>query len=67
MRVSHICTSATRGHIVPVPGDDDDGDDDDDDDDEYSVVGGMELDRRNRSTQRKPAPVPLFPPQNPRD
>jgi hypothetical protein len=27
------------------------------------VFGGMRTDRRNRSTQRKPAPVPLCPAQ----
>jgi hypothetical protein len=33
----------------------------DDDDDECGATGGM-LGRGNRSTRRKPAPVPLCPP-----
>jgi hypothetical protein len=40
-------------------------DDDDDDDDECGAVGGMRTGRGNRSTRRKPAPVPLCPPQVP--
>jgi hypothetical protein len=40
--------------IVPAPGDYDDGD-----------IGGMMIGRGNRSTWRKPAPVPLCPPQTP--
>jgi hypothetical protein len=39
---------------VPAPGDYDDGE-----------IGGMMIDRGNRSTRRKPAPVPLCPPQTP--
>jgi hypothetical protein len=39
--------------IVPAPGDYDDGE-----------IGGM-IGRGNRSTQRKPTPVPLCPPQTP--
>jgi hypothetical protein len=31
--------------------------------DERGVVGGMRIGRGNRSTWRKPAQVPLFPPQ----
>jgi hypothetical protein len=38
---------------VPAPGDYDDGE-----------IGGM-IGRGNRSTRRKPAPVPLCPPQTP--
>jgi hypothetical protein len=38
---------------VPAPGDYDE------------EIGGMMIARGNRSTQRKPAPVPLCPPQNP--
>jgi hypothetical protein len=34
-------------------------------DDDYGGVGGMRIDRGNRSTRRKPAPVPLCPPQIP--
>jgi hypothetical protein len=31
------------------------------------AVGGMRIGRENPSTQRKPAPVPLCPPQIPHD
>jgi hypothetical protein len=37
------------------------------DDDEYGVVGGMRIGRGNRSTRRKPAPVPLCLPQIPHE
>jgi hypothetical protein len=37
------------------------------DDDECGAVGGMRIGRWNRSTRRKPAPVPFYPSQNPRD
>jgi hypothetical protein len=37
------------------------------DDDECGVVGGMRIGRGNRSIRRKPAPVPLCPPQIPHD
>jgi hypothetical protein len=40
--------------IVSAPGDYDDGE-----------IGGMMTGRGNRSTRRKPAPVPLCPPQTP--
>jgi hypothetical protein len=46
-------TAATTRPIVPAPGDYDDGE-----------IGGM-IGRGNRSTRRKPAPVPLCPPQTP--
>jgi hypothetical protein len=46
------CTTATSRPIVPAPGDYDD-----------LEIGGMIIGRGNRSTRRKPAPVPLFPPQ----
>jgi hypothetical protein len=36
-------------------------------DDAYGAVGGMMIGRGNRSTRRKPAPVPLCPPQIPHD
>jgi hypothetical protein len=36
-------------------------------DDDYGAVGGMRIGRGNRSTLRKPAPVPLCPPQIPHD
>jgi hypothetical protein len=46
---------STAASIVPAPGDyDDDGE-----------IGGMIIDRGNRSARRKPAPVPLCPPQTP--
>jgi hypothetical protein len=44
--------------IVPAP-DVDDGD--------CEAIGGMKIIRGNRSTQRKPAPMPLCPPQIPHD
>jgi hypothetical protein len=33
------------------------------DDDECETVGGMRIGKGNRSSRRKPAPVPLYPPQ----
>jgi hypothetical protein len=47
-------TSATNSPIVLAPGDYDDGE-----------FGGMMICRGNRSTRRKPAPVPLCPAQTP--
>jgi hypothetical protein len=47
-------TAVTNRPIVPTPGDYDDGE-----------TGGMMIGRGNRSTRRKPAPVPLCPPQTP--
>jgi hypothetical protein len=46
-------TAPTNRPIVPAPGDYDDGE-----------IGGM-IGRGNRSIRRKPAPVPLCPPQTP--
>jgi hypothetical protein len=46
-------TAATNTPIVPAPRDYDDGE-----------IDGM-IGRGNRSTRRKPAPVPLCPPQTP--
>jgi hypothetical protein len=46
-------TAATNRPIVLAPGDYDDGE-----------IGGM-IGKGNRSTRRKPAPVPLCPPQTP--
>jgi hypothetical protein len=37
------------------------------DEDDCGAVGGMKIGRGNRSTQRKPAPAPLCPPQIPHD
>jgi hypothetical protein len=45
-------TAATNTPIVPAPGNYD------------GEIGGM-IGRGNRSTRRKPAPVPLCPPQTP--
>jgi hypothetical protein len=47
-------TTATSRPIVPAPGDYDNGE-----------ICGMMIGRENRSTRRKPAPVPLCPPQTP--
>jgi hypothetical protein len=46
-------TAATNRPIVPAPGDYGD-----------EEIGGM-IGRGSRSSRRKPAPVPLFPPQTP--
>jgi hypothetical protein len=45
--------AATNRPVVPAPGDYDDGE-----------IGGM-IGKGSRSTRRKPAPVPLCPPQTP--
>jgi hypothetical protein len=47
-------TTATSRFIVPVSGDYNAGE-----------IGGMMIGRGNQSTRRKPAPVPLCPPQIP--
>jgi hypothetical protein len=47
-------TAATNRTIVAAPGDYDDGE-----------IGGMMISWGNRSTRRKPDPVPLCPPQTP--
>jgi hypothetical protein len=57
VRLSPLGTSVTIWPIVPAP----------DDDDECGAVGGMRTGRGNRSTQRRPAPVPLRTPQIPHD
>jgi hypothetical protein len=51
VQLGALCTAATTRPIVPAP-------------DDYDVgeIGGM-VGRGNRSTRRKPAPVPLWPPQ----
>jgi hypothetical protein len=52
VRLSPLGTSATDGLLYqPRMIDDDD----------YGAVGGMRIGRGNRSTRRKPAPVPLCP------
>jgi hypothetical protein len=43
--------------------DDDDDDDDEDDEDDCGAIGGMRIGWGNRSTMRKPHPVPICPPQ----
>jgi hypothetical protein len=53
VQLGPLGTEATNRSIVPAPGDYVDGE-----------IGGM-IGRGNRSTRRKPAPVPLCPPQNP--
>jgi hypothetical protein len=47
-------TTATNMPIVPAPGDYDD-----------EQIGGMMIGRGNRSTRRKPVPVPLCLPRTP--
>jgi hypothetical protein len=53
VQLGPLGTAAINRPIVPAPGDYDDG-----------GIGGM-ISRGNRSTRRKPAPVPLCPPQTP--
>jgi hypothetical protein len=57
VRLSPLGTLATSWPIVQAPADDD----------ECGAVGGMRIGRENRSIWRKPAPVPLYPPQIPHD
>jgi hypothetical protein len=52
VQLGPLGTAATNRSIVPAPGDYD------------GEIGGM-IGRGNRSTRRKPAPVPLCPPQTP--
>jgi hypothetical protein len=54
VQLGPLGTAATNMPIVPTPGDYDDGE-----------IGGMMIGRGNRSTRRKPAPVPLCLPQTP--
>jgi hypothetical protein len=56
MQLGSLGTAATDWLTVPAPGDYDNGE-----------FGGMKIGRGNRSTRRKPAPVPLCPPQIPLD
>jgi hypothetical protein len=37
------------------------------DEDDYGAIRGMKIGRGNRSTRRKPAPAPHYPPQIPHD
>jgi hypothetical protein len=52
IQLGPLCSAATNRPIVPAPGNYDDGE-----------FGGMMIGKRNRSTRRKPAPVPLCVPQ----
>jgi hypothetical protein len=54
VQLGPLGTVGTNSPIVPTPGDYDDGE----------IVGIM-IGRGNRSTRRKPAPMPLCPPQTP--
>jgi hypothetical protein len=54
VQLGPLGTAATNRPIVPVPGDYYDGE-----------IGGMMIGMGNRSTRRKPAPIPLCPPQTP--
>jgi hypothetical protein len=51
VQLGPLGSTATSRPIVPAPGDYDDGE-----------IGGMMIGMGNRSTPRKPAPVPLCPP-----
>jgi hypothetical protein len=51
VQLGPLGTAATNRPIVPAPGDYDDG-----------KIGGM-ISRGNGNTRRKPAPMPLCPPQ----
>jgi hypothetical protein len=53
VQVGPLGTAATNGPIVSAPGDYD------------GEISGMMIGRGNRSTRRKPAPLPLCPPQTP--
>jgi hypothetical protein len=50
VQLGPLFTSPTNGPILPPPGDNEDGEFD-----------GMMIGRENRSTRRKPVPVPLCP------
>jgi hypothetical protein len=56
VQLGPLGTAATNRPIVPAPGD-------------YvnEEIGGMMIGKGNRSTRRKPAPVPLYPPQIPHE
>jgi hypothetical protein len=58
VRLSPLGTAATTG-LLYQPQMIDEGD--------CGEIGGMKIGRGNRSTRRKPAPVPLCPPQIPHD
>jgi hypothetical protein len=52
--LGHLGTAATNRPVVPTPGDYDDGE-----------FGGLMIGKGNRSTPRKPASLPLCPPEIP--
>jgi hypothetical protein len=54
VQLGPLSTAATNRPNVPTLGDYDDGE-----------IGGMMIGKGNRSTRRKPAPVPFCPPQTP--
>jgi hypothetical protein len=54
VQLGPLNTAATNRPTVPAPCDYDDGE-----------IGGMLIGRGNRSTLRKPGPMPLCTPQNP--
>jgi hypothetical protein len=56
VQLGPLGTSATNRPIVPTPCDYEDGE-----------FGAVIIGKGNRSTRRKPVPVPLFPPQTPHD
>jgi hypothetical protein len=56
VRLSPLGTAATLWPTVAVP-----------DDDDCEAIGGMRIVKGNRSTWRKPVPMPLCPPQIPYD
>jgi hypothetical protein len=58
VRLSPLCTAATTG-LLYQPQMIDDGD--------CGEIGGMKIGRGNRSTRRKPSPVPLCPQQIPHE
>jgi hypothetical protein len=55
VRLSPLVTAATT-HLLDQPHDG-----------ECGAIGGMKMGKENRSTWRKPVPVPLCPPQIPND
>jgi hypothetical protein len=54
VQLGPLGTTATNKPVVPATGDYDVGE-----------IGEMKIGRGNRGTRRKPAPVPLCPPQTP--
>jgi hypothetical protein len=56
VQLGPLGTSVRNWPIIPVPGDCGDGE-----------FGGIMIGKGNRSIRRKPAPVPLCPPQIPHD